>query len=195
MPERTVKRRLQDCDGALASDDGPIFSTVAKLVEALKRSIPEGTQNAERKKEALRLGRPLTLRKFSEKASFARRKFVLGLAIVVCGLSSLAMAQGTPVPKSVAADQRNAPNVAADQTNAPGVASYPQPPAGFDPLTASDKELTRYGFPPRPDPEKAPEAYAHWQKLVSVPRIANPTLQQTTIYNGPAQHVPTKREP
>jgi hypothetical protein len=34
-------------------------STVAKLIEALKRSIPEGTQNAERKKEALRLGSEL----------------------------------------------------------------------------------------------------------------------------------------
>src|SRR5260370_37793189 len=56
---KTLKRRLQDCDAALASDDGPIFSTVAKLVEALKRSIPEGTQNAELKKEALRLGREL----------------------------------------------------------------------------------------------------------------------------------------
>jgi hypothetical protein len=55
MPEKTVKRRLQDCDAALASDDGPIFSTVAKLVEALKRSIPEGTRNAELKTEALRL--------------------------------------------------------------------------------------------------------------------------------------------
>jgi hypothetical protein len=59
MPEKTVKRRLQDCDVALASDDGPIFSTDAKLVEALKRSIPEGTENAERKKEALHLGRDL----------------------------------------------------------------------------------------------------------------------------------------
>jgi hypothetical protein len=28
MPERTVKRRRQNCDAALASDDGPIFSTV-----------------------------------------------------------------------------------------------------------------------------------------------------------------------
>jgi hypothetical protein len=55
MPEKTVKRRLQDCDAALASDDGPIFSAVAKLVDALKRSIPEGTQNAELKNEALRL--------------------------------------------------------------------------------------------------------------------------------------------
>jgi hypothetical protein len=35
------------------------FSTVAKLIEALKRSIPEGTENAERKKEALRLGSEL----------------------------------------------------------------------------------------------------------------------------------------
>jgi hypothetical protein len=41
---------------ALASGDGPIFSTVAKLVEALKRSIPEGTQNAELKQEACALG-------------------------------------------------------------------------------------------------------------------------------------------
>jgi hypothetical protein len=59
MPERTVKHRLQDSDAALASDDGPIFSTVAKLVEALKRSIPEGTRNAEQKNEALRLAREL----------------------------------------------------------------------------------------------------------------------------------------
>src|SRR6266404_7399814 len=51
MPDRTIKRWLQDCDAALASDDGPIFSTVAKLVDALKRSIPEGTQNAERKRK------------------------------------------------------------------------------------------------------------------------------------------------
>ena len=59
MPEKTIKRQLQDCDAALASDDGPIFSTVAKLVEALKRSIPEGTQNAELKNEALRLATEL----------------------------------------------------------------------------------------------------------------------------------------
>jgi hypothetical protein len=60
MPEKTVKRWLQDAgDDALASDDGPIFSTVAELVEALKRSIPKGTKNAERKKVALRLAHEL----------------------------------------------------------------------------------------------------------------------------------------
>jgi hypothetical protein len=49
-------RRLasQSHPAALASDDGPIFSTVAKLVDALKR-----TQNAELKKEALRLASEL----------------------------------------------------------------------------------------------------------------------------------------
>jgi hypothetical protein len=36
-----------------------VFATVAKLVEALKRCIPEGTENGERKKEALRLAHEL----------------------------------------------------------------------------------------------------------------------------------------
>jgi hypothetical protein len=28
MPEKAIKSRLQNCDAALASDDGPILSTV-----------------------------------------------------------------------------------------------------------------------------------------------------------------------
>ena len=59
MPEKTIKRRLQELDRDLASDDGPIFTVVAKLVDALKRCIPEGTENAKRKKEALRLAQEL----------------------------------------------------------------------------------------------------------------------------------------
>jgi hypothetical protein len=44
MSDRTITRRLQGTDdAALASDDGPILSTVAELFEALKRSITEGT--------------------------------------------------------------------------------------------------------------------------------------------------------
>ena len=38
MPEKTIKRRLTEAgDRELAADDGPIFSTVAKLV---RRSQP-----------------------------------------------------------------------------------------------------------------------------------------------------------
>ena len=38
--EKPVKRRLQERDAALASDNGPIFLTVAKLVESLDRAFP-----------------------------------------------------------------------------------------------------------------------------------------------------------
>jgi len=53
-PSRMANNAIAPRASELADDDGPIFSTVAKLVEALKRSIPEGTQNAELKNEALR---------------------------------------------------------------------------------------------------------------------------------------------
>jgi hypothetical protein len=40
MPEKTIKRRLAEAGAReLADDDGPIFSTVAKLVDALQRAV------------------------------------------------------------------------------------------------------------------------------------------------------------
>ena len=67
--------------------------------------------------------------------------------------------------------------------------THPHPPQDFHPLSASGAELERYGFPPRPDAVRARTPYAHWKKIVSVPRVANPTLQQTTIYNGPIRNM------
>jgi hypothetical protein len=56
MPEKTIKRQLTEAGGReLADDDGPIFSTVAKLVDALQRALPH-SHDLELKKEALRLG-------------------------------------------------------------------------------------------------------------------------------------------
>jgi hypothetical protein len=55
MPEKSIRRRLQECDPQLADDDGPIFSTVAKLVNSLDRAIPH-SHDLEAKREALRLG-------------------------------------------------------------------------------------------------------------------------------------------
>ncbi len=102
---------------------------------------------------------------------------VLGAAIAL-SLSSRALAQGRPPAESVATEQ----------TNVAGTIAYPQPPAGFDPLAASDADLAQYGFPPRPDEWDAPDAYAHWQKMVSTPqkRLKHPLLQQTTIHNRAA---------
>ena len=59
MPQKTIKRRLTEGgDRELADDDGPIFSTVAKLVDALQRAVPH-SRDLELKEEALRLGREL----------------------------------------------------------------------------------------------------------------------------------------
>ena len=59
MKERSrcqKKRSNAGCRIVTPRSRPTIFSTVAKLVDAFKRSISEGTLNAELKKEALRLG-------------------------------------------------------------------------------------------------------------------------------------------
>jgi len=119
-----------------------------------------------------------------------RRTFlrtVVGCFLVIS--LSLAVALGSLCAVVMASDAPPAGSIATDQTLAQGVVAYPPPPANFNPLSASDAELEGYGFPPRPDTVRAPMAYAHWKKLVSVPRAASPNLQQTMLYNGPAQRL------
>jgi hypothetical protein len=59
MSEPTIKRRLANTrDGELDDDDGPIFSSVAKLVDALQRAVPH-SRDLELREEALHLGREL----------------------------------------------------------------------------------------------------------------------------------------
>jgi hypothetical protein len=126
------------------------------------------------------------LRKLFQNANLgARGKVVLGVAILFGGIPSLIMGQVTRAPESSTSAQ----------TTIQEVSTYSQPPPGFDPLMASDEQLERYGFPPRPVAPKASEAYRHWQALVSVLRTANPILHQTTIYNGHAENAPAKRGP
>jgi hypothetical protein len=43
------------------------------------------------------------------------------------------------------------------------------PPAGFDPLTASEDELLKLGFPKRPNPALWPAEYAFWQEMFAPP--------------------------
>lgn len=73
-------------------------------------------------------------------------------------------------------------------TNLPGVTTIEAPSAEFNPLNASDEELAYYGFPPRPDQNAQPKAYATWAKAMSrsVTRV-EPKLEQTNLFHGPAQ--------
>lgn len=103
-------------------------------------------------------------------------------AQTVYSVASPAFAQAPP-PESVCRDCAR-----------PHAISPPAPPAGFNPLAATDTQLAFYGFPPRPDPAKSPGAYAVWAKVVTLPvtRIV-PQLQVTNIANGPARIISVSR--
>ncbi len=55
-------------------------------------------------------------------------------------------------------------------TTLPDIATVAAPPAGFDPLRASDADLDAYGFPPRPSKMQG-TAYAHWVRMVAGAKI------------------------
>jgi hypothetical protein len=75
-------------------------------------------------------------------------------------------------------------------TNLANVRFYAQCPPGFDPVAASPQLLERFGFPPKPDPEGAPEAYRGWQRAVTAPQMRIvPILEKTEIYHRPVRLV------
>jgi hypothetical protein len=76
------------------------------------------------------------------------------------------------------------------KTNLPEVTTKVGPPDTFNPLTASDEDLAKFGFPPKPKKDAAPKAFASWAKAVQAPqhRIV-PQLEHTEIHHGPANGV------
>jgi hypothetical protein len=77
----------------------------------------------------------------------------------------------------------------------PGLPEPRQPPTGFNPIDASNEDLLNYGFPPRPDPQKAPLQYAKWRRPLSrarervslsntKPTPAQPPREESTTWSG-----------
>ena len=74
-----------------------------------------------------------------------------------------------------------------------------QPPADFDPLSASAKQLAEYGMPARPSPSADPQLFLFWAKMLSPPfRYLTPQFpkrptQDATVlmdvWVGPGQRV------
>jgi hypothetical protein len=104
-------------------------------------------------------------------------KFVAAAAICLPFLNVNAFGQAQ-------ADAQLAANRIA--TNLAGATTSIAPPEGFDPRQASDGDLAKYGFPPRPDVNVDPKAYASWGKAMtaSKKRIV-PHLEMTDVYHGP----------
>jgi hypothetical protein len=72
--------------------------------------------------------------------------------------------------------------------NIPGATTIDAPPAGFDPIVASDQELAYHGFPPRPDQAGQPKAYATWVRAMKASKVrVAPNLEQTSIFHGPVK--------
>lgn len=73
-------------------------------------------------------------------------------------------------------------------TNLPGATTIMAPPAGFDPINASDEDLQYHGFPPRPNQVTEAKAYAVWERAIKASKTrVTPKLEQTGIFHGPAQ--------
>jgi hypothetical protein len=89
----------------------------------------------------------------------------LMLAMLTFGLTSVAAAQSDTLRSLYQSS-------ATISTNLEGVHAYPTPPAGFDPLAASDEELAAYGIPLRPDKTQDPDGYRHWTRVAQL--MSNP---------------------
>lgn len=91
------------------------------------------------------------------------------------------------VPPAIAEATKNAFSV---PTNVPGVMTTLAPPAGFDPVTATDEELASFGFPPRPDEQQEPKAHSAWVRAMKASKTrVNAQVEVTNIFHGP--HKPT----
>jgi hypothetical protein len=90
------------------------------------------------------------------------------VAIAVLSVSLYAQAQAAS-----SAENRSEAPAHAVATNLPGVYAFTQPPANFDPKTASAQELASWGYPPRPAASEGADAEARWLEEV------NPALQRS----------------
>jgi hypothetical protein len=61
-------------------------------------------------------------------------------------------------------------------------------PKGFDPLQASEQELVKYGFPPRP---KDPRLLSPWEKLMR--SLASSTFIESQFFRTHRRHLPVIR--
>jgi hypothetical protein len=85
--------------------------------------------------------------------------------IAILGLFAPFFAQAQTSASNSQAGHASAPHTV--PTNLPGVFAFTQPPAGFNPATASKEDLESWGYAPRPDVTEGPAAQTRWLDEVS----------------------------
>jgi len=98
---------------------------------------------------------------------------VATVTVLIVSFTTLAVAQ------RVSSEDRNAIFAAAPriQTSVKGVTVIAGPPKGFNPLTATNRELLSYGLPQAPDKTVEEGAYRQWAKAMSALQACNERSQ------------------
>lgn len=77
-------------------------------------------------------------------------------------------------------------------TNFPGVYAFTQPPADFNPMTASRDELEAWGYPPRPSAQEGSAGLARWAEEVNttsrLQRVVPDLVKKEGVYHRPLQN-------
>jgi Peptidase A4 family len=111
---------------------------------------------------------------------------VAAVAALVLSVTNLATAQ------RVSGEDRSAILAAAPriQTSVQGVTAIAGAPKGFNPFSASNRQLLSYGLPQAPDKTAQPEAYSQWEKAMLALQACSERSQaqgRTTSPAGAAQ--------
>ncbi len=108
---------------------------------------------------------------------------VLMISVLVLTSSRVSPAQISPVPGS---NSPIAPTPVNFPTNLPEATTTAAPAAGLNPLTMSGNDLAAWGYPPQPDPNAAPQAYAVWVQAVTAAQTRIfPWLVRSNRAHGP----------
>lgn len=109
---------------------------------------------------------------------------VLMISVLVLTSSRVIPAQTNPVPGS---NSPIAPTPVNFPTNLPEATTTSAPAAGLNPVTMSATDLAAWGYPPQPDPNAAPQAYAVWvQAVTAAQNRIFPWLVRSNRAHGPS---------
>ena len=111
---------------------------------------------------------------------------IAGVSIPIAVLLICTFPSATSAQNDTAAVRAMYQTSATVPTNLPGVRRFPDPPVGFDPVSASDIELASYGFLPRPDAQADPNGYARWSRAMKMAKNHwTGDLKETEKYHLP----------
>ena len=102
-------------------------------------------------------------------SKFGKLAFLVIAGHLLLSFTTLATAQSEAVRAITSQPQPCLPT-------SPSIHTYPEPPKGFNPVTATDVELATYGFPPRPDKQTDPDHYALWERAMRAARFAGTVI-------------------